>query len=238
MNPSPRSKIIIALDTPVLDEALAVVRKLGPDVGAYKIGLEILTAEGSARVIDALHAEGARLFYDAKFSDIPNTVAGATRAVASQGVWMFDVHASAGPKSIAAAVANKGASLCIAVTVLTSLDDADGRRVFGTSPAEKVIEFARMAAEAGADGIVCSGAELRALRAEPALQALHTVVPGVRPAWASAGDQARVMTPAEAIRAGATWLVIGRPILRPPAGIADPLEAMKRIADEIGEALP
>ncbi len=237
MTESPRSKIIVALDTPVLDEALAVVRRLGPDVGAYKVGLEILTAEGSARVVQALHAEGARLFYDAKFSDIPNTVAGAARAVAAHGVWMFDVHASAGPKSIAAAVANKGGSLAIAVTVLTSMDDAEGRRVFGASPAEKVVQFARMAAEAGADGIVCSGAELAALRADPALKALRTVVPGVRPAWASAGDQARVMTPAEAVRAGASWLVIGRPILRPPTGIGDPLEALKRIADEIGEAL-
>jgi orotidine-5'-phosphate decarboxylase len=236
-NVGARERIIVALDVPSLDEAKRVVRELSGGVGAFKVGLELITAEGSRAVVDAIHEAGSRVFYDAKFNDIPNTVAGAAKGAASLGVWMFDVHASCGPQAIAAAVANKGSSHVVAVTVLTSLDDDRSLRIFGAPAGTKVLEFARMSADAGADGLVCSPRELSLLRAEAALRSLWTIVPGVRPAWASSDDQARVMTPGEAIRAGATAVIIGRPILRPPTTIGGPRDALARIVDEIDAAV-
>jgi orotidine-5'-phosphate decarboxylase len=232
-----KERIIVALDVPSLAEAKRILRELSGRVGAFKVGLELVTAEGSRAVVDAIHETGSRVFYDAKFNDIPNTVAGAAKAAASLGVWMFDVHASSGPQAIAAAVANKGSSLVVAVSVLTSLDDKLSQQIFGSSAATKVLDFARMSAQAGADGLVCSPRELSLVRADPALRSLGTIVPGVRPTWASADDQARVMTPGEAIRSGATAVVIGRPILRPPATVGGSRDALARIVDEIGAAL-
>jgi orotidine-5'-phosphate decarboxylase len=234
---SAKDRIIVALDVPSLDEVKNVVGALSGRVGAFKVGLELITAEGSRAVVDAIHETGSRVFYDAKFNDIPNTVAGAAKSAAALGVWMFDVHASSGPQAIAAAVANKGSSYVVAVTVLTSLDDDRSLRIFGAPAGTKVLEFARMSADAGADGLVCSPHELPLLRADVALRSLWTIVPGVRPAWASSDDQARVMTPGEAVRSGATAVVIGRPILRPPATIGGPKDALARIVAEIEAAL-
>ena len=231
-----RKRLIVALDVPSLAEATALVRELAPYVGAFKVGLELLTAEGSPAVVHALHALDAHLFYDGKFDDIPNTVAGAARAVSALNVWMFNVHASAGAGALAAAVANKGQSLVLAVTVLTSLTDQASRRIFGAPTDAKVLQFARMATEAGADGVVCSARELEILRAAPDLDSLATVVPGIRPTWAVAGDQARVMAPREAIVAGASAIVVGRPVLHPPAGISR-VEAAALIVEEIQMAL-
>jgi orotidine-5'-phosphate decarboxylase len=232
-----KDRIIVALDVPSLEQATKAVRELSGCVGAFKVGLELITAEGSRAVVDAIHDTGSRVFYDAKFNDIPNTVAGAAKAAARLGVWMFDVHASSGPQAIAAAVANKGSSLVVAVSVLTSLDDGLSQQIFGAPAGAKVLELARMSVQAGADGLVCSPRELSLLKADPALRSLWTIVPGVRPAWASAGDQARVMTPGEALRSGATAVVIGRPILHPPAAIGGPRDALARIVDEIETVL-
>jgi orotidine-5'-phosphate decarboxylase len=232
-----KDRIIVALDVPTLDEARDVVRELAGRVGAFKVGLELLSAEGSRAVVEAIHETGCRVFYDAKFNDIPNTVAGAAKAVAKLGVWMFDVHASCGPQAIAAAVANKGSSRVVVVTVLTSLDDDLSQEIFGAPAGTKVLEFARMSALAGAEGLVCSPRELPLLQEDFVLRSLWMIVPGVRPAWASTDDQARVMTPGEAIRSGATAVVIGRPILRPPATIGGPRDALARIVDEIDTAL-
>jgi orotidine-5'-phosphate decarboxylase len=235
--PDAKDRIIVALDVQSLDEAKEVVRELAGQVGAFKVGLELITAEGSRAVVEAIHETGNRVFYDAKFNDIPNTVAGAAKAAANLGVWMFDVHASCGPQAIAAAVANKGSSHVVVVTVLTSLNDDLSQEIFGDSAGTKVLEFARMSALAGAEGLVCSPRELPLLQEDFVLRSLRTIVPGVRPAWASADDQSRVMTPGEAIRAGATAVVIGRPILRPPATIGGRREALARIVDEIDAAL-
>lgn len=233
MTLSSSDRIIVALDVPALNDAVSLVKQLSGLVGAFKIGLELITSAGAPNVVNAIHEAGGKVFYDGKFCDIPNTVRRATAAAASLGVFMLDVHASAGPASIAAAVQARGNALVVAVTVLTSMDDDTAKKVFGTPASKKVLELARMAKDAGADGVVCSGEELQQIRADPYLEDLLTVVPGVRPAWASAGDQARVMTPAEAVRSGADYLVIGRPILNPPASIGSPRDAARIIAEEI-----
>ncbi len=233
--PSPKDRLIVALDVDSLDQAMPLVQRLAPHVGCFKVGLELLTAAGAPQVVGRIHDAGGSVFFDGKFDDIPATVAGASRAVAKLGVKLFNVHACCGAEAIAAAAAVKGQSILLAVTVLTSLDDAASRKSFGSSALEKVLEFAREAALGGADGIVCSPRELDALAADPRTAPLLKVTPGVRPIWASANDQKRTLTPTDAIRKGASWLVVGRPILKPPSGTCE--DAAKRIVDEIGEAL-
>lgn len=231
----PKDRIIVALDVDQIDRVAPLVDELHPYVGCFKVGLELLTAAGAPLVVKLVHEHGGKVFFDGKFDDIPNTVGAASRAVASLGVSLFNVHASAGLEAIRAASQNKGRSRLLAVTVLTSHTEESCRRVFGVSPLEKVIAFAADAAQAGADGIVCSPKELQALSKEPKLKGLLKVTPGVRPAWAETDDQKRVLSPIEAIQMGADLLVIGRPILRPPKEIGSPVEAAKRIADEIAK---
>lgn len=231
----PKDRIWVALDVDSLARTTELVRALAPYVGGFKVGLELLTAAGAPQVVEHVHGLGGRLFLDGKFDDIPNTVAAASRAVSRLGVHMFNVHASAGRAAVRAAVENKGDSLCLAVTVLTALTDEDSREIYGQPAVTKVLEFAHLAREAGADGIVCSPQELEALAREPALRSLAKVTPGIRPAWAAANDQKRTLTPAEALKAGATHLVIGRPITRPPTEIGSPVDAARRILKEVSE---
>ena len=150
---------------------------------------------------------------------------------------MFNIHASAGAEAIKAAVAVKKNSLVFGVTVLTSIDDSECVSIFGDKPNHKVVDFVSMLAENRADGTICSPKELSFLGASEVFSGLLKATPGVRPDWAVLGDQKRVMTPAEAIKAGADYLVIGRPITNPPAEIGSPVEAAKRIADEIASAI-
>lgn len=230
-----KDRLIVALDVDSLDKAMPLVKRLAPHVGCFKVGLELLTAEGAPQVVSRIHDAGGAIFYDGKFDDIPATIAGASRAVARLGVKIFNLHASCGLESIRAAAKEKGSSILLAVTVLTSLDDAAARRSFGTDALSKVLSFARDAAEGGADGIVCSPKELDALAQDPITAKLLKVTPGVRPAWAAANDQKRTLTPGEAILKGASYLVVGRPILQPSSGTAE--DAAKRVVDEIAEAL-
>ncbi len=232
-----RERLIVALDVDNLTTALSLVDKLTPHVGYFKVGLELLTAVGAPQVVTEIHKRHGKIFFDGKFDDIPNTVAGATKSVAGLGVALFDVHASAGLEAMKAAVKNKGKARCLAVTVLTSFTEEECQATFGASPDKKVLEFALKAAEAGVDGIVCSPRELATLGKSDKLKALWKVTPGVRPSWASGDDQKRIMTPLEAIRQGATHLVVGRPILRPPPAVGDPVTAAKKIVEEIAEAL-
>ncbi len=229
----PRERIIVALDVNTLEAAVKLVEVLTPHVGGFKIGLELISAVGGPQVVKAVHELGGKVFYDGKFDDIPNTVAGASKAVSSLDVLMFSVHASAGIEAMTAAVENRGKSLVLAVTVLTSREENDANLTFGGPTKAKVLQFAREAKLAGCDGVICSPQELELLGKRPELKDLLKVTPGVRPVWAAAGDQKRVMTPSEAIRAGATTLVIGRPITNPSTEIGGPAEAAKRIADEI-----
>jgi orotidine-5'-phosphate decarboxylase len=228
-----KDRIIVALDVDSIAELIRTVQELRPHVRRFKVGLEILTAVGAPRIMEALRDLDALVFFDGKFNDIPNTVALATEQVARLGVEMFDVHACSGEASLKMAAANKGASLLLAVTILTSFDDSGCLEIFGGKSETKVKEFALLAKRCGADGIVCSPHELAMLATLPQLNGFIRVTPGVRPAWADAGDQKRFMTPAQAVAQGATYLVIGRPITRPPISIGTPAQAVIKIIDEI-----
>jgi len=245
-----KDRIILPLDVSSVDEAKKLVDLLAPHVGAFKVGLEFIystiadllllentEAVGLLMQVRALaKALGAEhVFWDGKLCDIPNTVKGASVAISRLGVKMFNVHASAGLQSVKAAVENKGSSLVLGVTVLTSIDNEQCVSIFGNNAPGKVLQFAAGLEATGADGIICSPQELKALT--EAGSKLLKVTPGVRPEWAAVGDQKRVMTPGEAIKAGADYLVIGRPITKPPAEIGGPVEAAKKIAVEIQEAL-
>jgi orotidine-5'-phosphate decarboxylase len=208
-------RLIVALDVANGDKARALVQELGETVTFYKVGKELFTAEGPGIVRD-LVASGKRVFLDLKFHDIPNTVAGAVRTAASLGVSLLTVHASGGSKMLKAAAEAAAQStakpIVLAVTVLTSLSSADLEEVGICGNVEaQVLRLAQLAINAGCGGIVASAQE--ALRLRQTLGAGFTLVtPGIRPAGSIAGDQARVVTPEDAIRAGANYLVVGRPI--------------------------
>lgn len=231
-----KDRIIVALDVDNLTEAGKLVRALAPYVGGFKVGLELITAVGGPKVTKLIHSLGGKIFYDGKFDDIPNTVGKSSKAVADLGVWMFNVHASAGIEAMRAAVENKGNSLVLAVTVLTSLNESDTHLIFGGPSEAKVLQLARDAKIAGCDGIICSAKELKLLGGYKELDSLMKITPGIRPEWAATGDQKRVMTPSEAIKAGATMLVAGRPVVNPPKSIGTSVNAAKEITKEIKEA--
>lgn len=234
--PAPSERLFIALDTPDLTRAAKLAEALRGAVGGVKIGKELFTAHGPDGVRAA--AGGERLFLDLKFHDIPNTVAAAVRAAVHLRPAMLTLHASGGRAMIQAAAeaareaaedADAPRPLIIAVTVLTSLDEDDLEAVGQRGPvAEQVKRLAALAQASGADGVVCGPREIASLRKSCGAD-FTLVVPGIRPAWAAAGDQKRIMAPAEAVAAGADYLVIGRPI----TGQADPLSAARRIAEEI-----
>ncbi len=224
------AELIAALDTADADQAQAWAEALGPHCGMLKLGLEFVLAQGPAGVRTIT---GRPVFLDLKLHDIPNTVAGAVRAVLPLRPRMLTLHAGGGSAMIEAArhVADAGgnAPILLAVTVLTSLD-SNALHATGVAggPRQQVLRLARLALGAGADGLVCSAHEVSMLRdalgAGPVL-----VVPGIRPLGAAPGDQARTMTPREAVDAGADWIVVGRPI----TGSPNPAAAAAAIAAEI-----
>ncbi|OPZ31759.1 MAG: Orotidine 5'-phosphate decarboxylase [Lentisphaerae bacterium ADurb.BinA184] len=225
-----RTELIVALDVATLDEAAAVVHTLGDAVTWYKIGKQLFTRFGPAAV-QTVKAAGKHVFLDLKFHDIPNTVAQAVRSAASLGADITNVHASGGRAMLKAAAdaARETGLIVLGVTVLTSMDAAELRAVGITaSPEEQVVRLARLAQAAGVPGVVCSALEIAALRQACGPDFL-LVVPGIRPAGAAHDDQARVMTPAEAARAGASYIVVGRPILKAPS----PAEAARAIRREL-----
>ncbi|MDJ0946968.1 MAG: orotidine-5'-phosphate decarboxylase [Kiloniellales bacterium] len=236
---SPQDRVLVALDTPDLERAKALASALAGVVGGLKIGKEFFTAHGPQGV-RAL-AGGQPLFLDLKFHDIPNTVASALRAAVGLEPLIINVHASGGAAMMtAAADAVRDAAAArgiarpqlIAVTVLTSLDDADLEALGQRGPAaEQVLRLATLARDSGLDGVVCSPREIAMLREALGPEFL-LVVPGIRPDWAAKGDQKRVTTPAQALAAGADYLVIGRPI----TGAEDPAAAARRIAEELAAA--
>jgi len=225
-------KIIVALDYADTTSALALVARLDPALCRLKVGKELFTVAGP-ELVRTLVARGFEVFLDLKFHDIPNTVAAACRAAAELGVWMVNVHASGGRRMMAAAQeALAGLDrrpLLIAVTVLTSMSAEDLAEVgVSDAPAGQVLRLARLTQACKLDGVVCSAQEAAMLRADLGAD-FRLVTPGIRPAGAEVGDQRRVMTPAEAVRAGATDLVIGRPI----TAADDPLAALKQIQSEL-----
>lgn len=234
---SAEKRIIVALDVPNLDQAKELIETLSPYVGCFKVGLELISSVGGPQAIQFIHQLGGKVFYDGKFNDIPNTIANASIALAMAGVRMFNVHASSGIQGMDSAAVNKGESLVLAVTILTSLEENEAHLIFGTPSKAKVLQFARDALVAGCDGLICSPQELELLGKQKELRRLMLVTPGVRPDWAVTGDQKRVMTPYDAIMAGASALVIGRPITNPPKSIGTPVDVAKDILVSIDQAL-
>ena len=225
-------RIIVALDFASPGEALTLAAQLDPKRCRLKVGKELFTCAGPA-LVRRLTGIGFDVFLDLKYHDIPNTVAGACAAAADLGCWMINVHASGGRAMMAAARDRLETCdhkpLLIAVTVLTSLAEADLREIgFSAPPREMVLRLATLARQAGMDGVVCSAEEVTALRQHLGT-GFRLVTPGIRPAGTEHSDQQRVATPAAAIRNGADYLVIGRPITQAP----DPLQALTAIEAEL-----
>lgn len=227
------SPVVVALDYADEAEAIALAARLSPNLCRLKVGKELFTRSGP-QLVERLQGMGFEVFLDLKFHDIPNTVAGAVRAAADLGVWMVNVHASGGRRMLEAAAESLATyskpPLLIGVTVLTSMSDEDLAEMGYTETAEqRVNRLAGLAADSGLDGVVCSAREAPALRAAHD-RGFALVTPGIRLAGDSAGDQRRVVTPADAIAGGSDYLVIGRSI----TGAAEPLLALERIHAELG----
>lgn len=230
---SASNPVFVALDMVSLSDALKLARAVGPYVGGVKVGLEFFCGNGPSGVREVI-ASGVPVFLDLKLHDIQNTVSGAVRALSPLTPAIVNVHASGGVAMMKAAAAALSAfsprPKLIAVTVLTSLDEGDLAAMGITArPIEQVERLARLVKQAGLDGVVCSPQEIGAVRAACGKDFL-IVTPGVRPAGVELNDQRRVMTPVEAIKAGADLLVIGRPI----TGVPDPAAAARAIAAELG----
>ncbi|MBI1964682.1 MAG: orotidine-5'-phosphate decarboxylase [Betaproteobacteria bacterium] len=227
-------RVIVALDYPDANSALALAARLDPKLCKVKVGNELYTAAGP-QLIDNIIKSGFAVFLDLKYHDIPSTVTAACAAAAELGVWMVNVHALGGRAMMAAArealSRRKAAPKLVAVTLLTSMEEADAAEAgLSGTPQENVLRLARLARASGLDGVVCSAHEAAALRKACGAGFL-LVTPGIRPATAAAGDQKRVATPRAAVAGGADYLVIGRPITR----AADPLAALRAINDEIAQ---
>lgn len=228
-------RVIIALDFPAPQAALEMVAHLDPARCRLKVGKELFT-RGGPQLLEQLRKQGYEIFLDLKFHDIPNTVAGACAAAADLGVWMINVHALGGRKMMVAAreAIDKASHrpLLVGVTILTSMGEDDIREIgMAGTPAENVARLAHLARDTGLDGVVCSPQEVTLLRQDMGEKFL-LVTPGIRPAWSAKGDQQRITTPGEAVRMGADYLVIGRPITAAP----DPLAALVAIEQEIALA--
>lgn len=227
-------KIVVAMDFDTVDACLALARQLSPDQCRLKVGKELFTLVGP-RVIEALHDLGFEVFLDLKFHDIPATVAKAVKAAASLGVWMVNVHASGGPRMMAAArealTGMEHPPLLIGVTVLTSMGQDELAQVgVPQKLCDQVVSMAKLAKSSGLDGVVCSAQEAKILRAECGSDFL-LVTPGIRPAGTDSNDQTRIVTPEQAIRDGSDYLVIGRPITQ----ATDPLDSCMQIVNSLAQ---
>ena len=234
------ARLICAIDAVELETAVSLAKNLRDVVGAVKLGLEFFTAHGPAGV-KAVAEGGLPLFLDLKYCDIPNTVAGAIRASANLNPFMMTVHVAGGPAMLRAAMAasfrvadrTQGRRpLVVGISVLTSFDEDDVAAVGMKGPLPRQVRrLAELAQQCGLDGVVTSAHEIAELRKNCGSD-LTLVVPGIRPAWSSTDDQKRIIVPSEAIRRGADYLVVGRPITRSD----DPTAAARRIAEEMAAA--
>lgn len=228
--------LIVALDYADAESALQMARQLDPAVCRVKVGKELFTRCGPA-IVESLQSMGFELFLDLKFHDIPNTTAKAVRAAAELGVWMVNVHASGGRRMMEAAreelaKVNDARTLLIAVTVLTSMERSDLAEIgLDLDPIDQVVRLARLTESSGLDGVVCSAQEATVLR-QTVSDEFKLVTPGIRPASAEAGDQRRILTPTDAIKAGSSYLVVGRPITK----AEQPMAAAAAIQAEIEQA--
>jgi len=231
--PTDKKRVIVALDYPNKEQALAMAAQLNPTQCRVKVGKELFTRCGPD-IVESLQSAGFDVFLDLKFHDIPNTTAKAVRAAAELGVWMVNVHASGGRKMMEAAKneleqVNGANTLLIAVTVLTSMERSDLIDIgLDIDPLEQVKRLAQLTEQSGLDGVVCSAQEVTPLR-QVISQDFKLITPGIRPADAEVGDQKRIMTPADAIKAGSDYLVIGRPVTQSPS----PISALGNIESEL-----
>ena len=228
--------VIVALDYPASEPALALAEQLSPSLCRLKVGKELYTRCGPG-LVEKLQAMGFEVFLDLKFHDIPNTVAGAVRAAGELGVWMVNVHAGGGRRMMEAAMeslqAFQNKPLLIAVTVLTSMTEEDLRELgYRETAAQRVLRLAALTADSGLDGVVCSAMEAEELRRARG-EDFCLVTPGIRLAGDSANDQRRVVTPGEAMANGADYLVIGRSV----TGADNPLRALERVHQELAATL-
>ena len=224
------SKIIVALDYSSEAQAIEFVNKVTPELCKLKIGKELFTTAGP-RFVEKIVAKGFAVFLDLKFHDIPNTVMKACQAVAELGVWMTNVHALGGRAMMQAAKegVNHSSTKLIAVTVLTSMGQDDLREIgIQMDVTQQVVNLAQLAAQSDMDGVVCSAKEVSLLR-ENLPGDFLLVTPGIRPAGSSSGDQKRIMTPADAMKAGSSYLVIGRPITQSDS----PIKTLEMISAEL-----
>lgn len=227
-------KVLIALDFDNQDSALSFVNSLNPEECRLKIGKELFAVAGP-EFVKKLISQGFDVFLDLKYHDIPNTVAKAVQAAARMGVWMVNVHALGGRKMMQAAKAaieeSEHKPLLIAVTILTSMEQADLEEIgLQGTPMENVNRLAKLAKDSGLDGVVCSAQETAMLRDEIG-EDFCLVTPGIRPAGADINDQKRIMTPPEALQSGSSYLVIGRPITK----AENPVQALNAINQSIAE---
>ncbi|MEJ6950480.1 orotidine-5'-phosphate decarboxylase [Natronospora cellulosivora (SeqCode)] len=235
-----RKKLIVALDTSDEKKLKKLLKDLGETVDIFKVGLEQYLAS-RGKVLDLLKKKNKKVFLDLKFHDIPNTMAAAARRAVSENVWMFNIHVtgSEAMRQVMNAAQEEAKKLefdcpkIIGVTVLTSLSDEDLKQLgYENTAAESVLTRANLAKEAGLDGVVSSAKEAASIKNEVAKDFI-TVCPGVRPVWASKGDQKRIMTPSAAIKEGADYLVVGRPITQSD----NPAESASKILSEMEEVL-
>ncbi len=236
-----KEKVIVALDVPTREEAMRLVDMLHDEVGAFKIGMQLYNSEGPDIVRD-IQESGGKVFVDLKFHDIPNTVAQTTKVITGRRAFMFTVHAGGGHTMLeTAGIAAKEMAeqlgvtkpLAIAVTVLTSISQQEFEEELGVKRPieEQVVIWAKMAQAAGLDGVVASPKEIKAIR-NACGNDFIIVTPGIRPVWAATNDQSRIMTPKQAVEAGSTYLVIGRPI----TAHENPVVAARMIVQEMAEA--
>ncbi|PYF84092.1 MULTISPECIES: orotidine-5'-phosphate decarboxylase [Marinomonas] len=229
-----QSPIVVALDYPTMAQSIEMAKRLDPKQCRVKVGKELFTTSGPA-ILDELHKLGFEIFLDLKFHDIPNTVANAVSVAARAGVWMVNVHATGGRRMMEASANalqqlpdNK--TLLIAVTVLTSMDQADLLEIgIDSTPEQHVKRLAALAKSSGMDGVVCSAQESSVLSADLGKDFV-LVTPGIRPVGSEQGDQKRIMTPAEAMAAGSHYLVMGRPITQ----ASDPIAVLTQTNTDLG----
>lgn len=221
------NKVIIALDTPSEQKALNLVKTLKHKITYFKVGLELFCSAGPS-IVQKIVNEGCKVFLDLKFHDIPNTAAGAVRASIKTGASMINIHASGGKKMMEEAKKAAGKTTILAVTVLTSLSDDDLCDLnIQKNTREQVVHLAKLAKEAGIDGVVASPLEIKDIR-DAIGNDFKIVTPGVRPTWAEKKDQKRIMTPKKALKEGADFIVIGRPV----TAADDPKKALDKIFDD------
>ena len=239
---NPKNRLVLALDVNKKEDALALVRELKDYIGIFKIGLQLFTSYGP-QIVQEIQSEGCKIFFDAKFHDIPNTVAKASDNIAKLGVDIFDIHVTGGSKMIKAAVktakntAQKNdlePPVMLGITILSSLDQAflNEELQIKYQIDDYVLKLATLAKNNGLDGVVASVREAAKIK-ETLGDSFVILCPGIRPAWADVNDQSRIATPAEAIKQGADFMVVGRPITQ----AENRVEAAKKILDEISSVI-